>query len=74
MHTSDFSSCSAFFADSSVDPVEACYPATEAGGEGTKLTQVAHLFEPHKVVCHALEVGIYPYDDIKRVCIFKEFS
>lgn len=72
--TSDFSSCSAFFTDPGVDPVEARYPSTEAGGERTKLTQVAHLFEPYEVVCHALEVGVYPYNDVERVCIFKEFS
>lgn len=72
--TSDFPSCSTFFTDSSVDPVEARYPSTEAGGECTKLAQVAHLFKPYEVVCHALEVGVYPHNDVERVCIFKEFS
>lgn len=71
--TPDFSSCSAFFTDSGVDPVEACYSAAETCRERAKLTQVTHLFESDEIVCHALEVGIYPHDNVERICIFEEF-
>jgi hypothetical protein len=73
-HTSDLPSRSAFFADSRVDPVKARYPSAEACGKGAKLAQVPHLFQPYKVVCHALEVGVYPHNDVERVGIFEEFS
>jgi hypothetical protein len=53
IHTSNFSSRSAFLAYPGVYPVEAGYPSTEASGESSQLAQISDLVKPHKIVRHA---------------------
>lgn len=69
IRTPKLTSRAAFFADTDIDEVEARNSPAETGRHGTECSKVPHLILSYKVVRHAFQVRIHPYEDVHSICV-----